>query len=68
MNKERNKYKPYTKFLETCLLSLVLSPIWPIVVPPLSIFVFFNEITNFAIRKDTEYEIKLKMIEKNEKK
>ncbi len=63
MNKERNKYKPYTKFLETCLLSLALSPIWPIVVPPLSIFVFFNEITDFARRMDTEYEIKQKMIE-----
>ncbi len=67
MNKEKNKYKPYTKFLETCLLSLVLSPIWPIVVPPLTIVVFFNEITDFARRMDTEYEIKLKMIEKNEK-
>jgi hypothetical protein len=68
MNKEKNKYKPHTKFLETCLLSLALSPIWPIVVPPLSIIVFFNEITDFAIRKDIEYEIKQKMIENGEKK
>ncbi len=67
MNKEWNKYKPYTKFLETCLLSLALSPIWPIVVPPLSIIVMCNEITDFAIRKDKEYEIKQKMIENEEK-
>ncbi len=63
MSKERNKYKPYSNLLEMSVVGLCVAPVWPILVPPISVAVFLNEITDYAIRKDKEYEIKQKMIE-----